>query len=78
MKGLLFFCVCSFPGLCGDAPLHVPHHSQKPVTPTGQTDVAPVTPIYTRPVKPIGHTSQTNLHNQVRHVSTEKVHTFES
>jgi hypothetical protein len=50
----------------------------KPVTPTGQTGVTPVTLIYTKSVRPVGHTSQTGLHNQVRQVSTEKVHTLES
>jgi hypothetical protein len=50
----------------------------KPVTPTGQTGVTLVTPIYIRPARLIGHTGQTSLHNQVRQVSIEKVHTLES
>jgi hypothetical protein len=50
----------------------------KSVAPTGQTGVTPVTLIYTRPIRPVGHTSQTGLHNQVRQVSTEKVYTLES
>jgi hypothetical protein len=37
----------------------------------------PVTPIYTRLVRPIGHTSQTDLHSQIRQDSTKKVHTLE-
>jgi hypothetical protein len=47
----------------------------KPVVPTGQTGVTPVILIYTTPVRPVGHTG---LHNQVKQVSTEKVHTLES
>jgi hypothetical protein len=50
----------------------------KPVAPIGQTGVTPVTPIYTRPVRLVVHTSQNGMHNQVRQVSTEKVHTLES
>jgi hypothetical protein len=47
----------------------------KPVVPTGQTGVTSVILIYTTPVRPVGHTG---LHNQVKQVSTEKVHTLES
>jgi hypothetical protein len=47
----------------------------KPVAPTDQTSATPITSIYTRPVRPIGHTDQTGLHSQVRQDSKEKVHT---
>jgi hypothetical protein len=47
----------------------------KPAAPIGQTGATPDTRIYTRPVRPIGHTSQIGLHCQVRQDSTEKVHT---
>jgi hypothetical protein len=49
----------------------------KPVATTGQAGVTLITPIYTRLIKPVGHTGQTSLHNQVRQVSTKKVHTLE-
>jgi hypothetical protein len=38
----------------------------KPAAPIGQTGATPDTRIYTRPVRPIGHTSQIGLHSQVR------------
>jgi hypothetical protein len=50
----------------------------KPVTPTDQTGTTLVTPIYTKPIRHVGHTGQSSLHNQARQVSTEKVHTLES